>query len=78
MPMLAYRCDACGADCELLMRPSDPPPVCPGCGSGDLRQTLSRVAQAGKTGALIAGARRLAAREGHFSNYAKTERPGRS
>ncbi|TCO72417.1 FmdB family zinc ribbon protein [Rhodovulum euryhalinum] len=75
MPIYAYRCGACGAECEQFVRGDDAPPVCPDCGSADLQRLLSRLARPGKTGKMIEGARRQAAKEGHFSNYAKSERP---
>ncbi|GAA0289692.1 zinc ribbon domain-containing protein [Rhodovulum strictum] len=74
--MHAYRCADCGAECELLVRSTDPLPVCPSCGSADLRRALSRVAPPGQSAKLVSGARKLAAKEGHFSNYSKGERRG--
>ena len=73
MPLYDYRCKACAADFELLVR-SGTATVCPHCGSGELERAISRPAPAGKTAAIVAGARRQAAREGHFSNYSRAER----
>lgn len=74
MPLHDYHCDHCGHDFETLVR-SGTVPACPQCGSTTaLVRQLSRIAPAGTTAALLAGARRQAAREGHFSHYSKAER----
>ncbi|WP_088279798.1 zinc ribbon domain-containing protein [Ideonella sp. A 288] len=73
MPLFDYRCTACQADFELLVR-SSTVPTCPQCGSTALERQLSRLAPAGTSASIVAGARRAAAREGHFSNYSKSER----
>jgi len=76
MPLYSYRCKACDHGFETLVRSSDTP-ACPSCGSGDLTRLLSGVAAEGKSGALLQGARKMAVREGHFSNYSRSERPKR-
>lgn len=73
MPIHDYRCSACGQSFELLVRSSSEP-VCPHCGAATLERQISRIAPAGKSQGLIAGARRAAAKEGHFSNYSQAER----
>jgi putative FmdB family regulatory protein len=73
MPLYDYRCKACQAEFELLVRASTVP-VCPSCGSVDLDRAISRIAPAGKIEAIRASNRRAAAREGHFSNYNQAER----
>ncbi len=73
MPLYDYHCPACGADFELLVR-SSTVPQCPHCQATQLERQLSRIAPAGTSAALIAGARRQAAKEGHFSHYSKAER----
>ena len=73
MPLYDYRCTACRAEFELLVRASTVP-TCPQCGATDLERAVSRVAPAGKSAGIIAAGRRQAAREGHFSNYSKAER----
>lgn len=73
MPLFDYRCDACQAEFELLVRGSTPP-VCPQCGSTQLQRCVSLTAPAGKSAGIIASGRKAAAREGHFSNYSKAER----
>ncbi|ARC90551.1 FmdB family transcriptional regulator [Rhodovulum sp. MB263] len=75
MPIYNYSCTACEAEFELLRSLSDDSaPACPDCGSPDLRRLLSRVATPGGSAKLLKGARSLARKEGHFSNYSKAER----
>ena len=76
--MLIYDfvCTDCAVEFELLMRASDTP-VCPECGTFNLKKCVSLPATPDKTKDMIAGARRQAAREGHFSHYARPERPRR-
>lgn len=76
MPLFDFVCKTCGRSAELLVRGSDVP-VCPECGSAELEKQVSVPAPPGKTAAIVASARRQAAREGHFSNYAPSERPRR-
>ena len=73
MPIYDYHCPQCGHDCELLVR-SSTVPTCPTCQSTSLERQVSLTAPQGTSQALIAGARRAAAREGHFSHYSKAER----
>ena len=73
MPIYDYRCTACGQASELLVR-STAVPTCPHCASPALERQVSRPAPQGTSRALVAGARRAAAREGHFSHYSKAER----
>lgn len=76
MPLHSYRCKACATEFETLVRGSEAP-ACRACGSSDLDRLVSRIAPDGKSGAIIKGARSQAAREGHFSNYSKSELKGR-
>ncbi len=73
MPLYSYRCKACDHGFETLVR-SGETPACPSCGSADLTRQLSNVAPEGKSGAIVQSARRMAAKEGHFSNYSRSER----
>jgi putative FmdB family regulatory protein len=73
MPMHDFRCEACEAVFEQLVRASAQP-VCPHCGSTALQRLLSRTAPPGKSAGIAASARKAAAREGHFSNYSAAER----
>ena len=73
MPIYDYRCKACNAEFELLVRGATAP-ACPMCGATELERALSRIAPAGKIAGVVAAGRRQAAREGHFSHYSRTER----
>jgi putative FmdB family regulatory protein len=73
VPIYDYRCNGCGQPCELLVR-SSTVPTCPHCASTALERQVSLTAPQGASRKLIAGARRAAAKEGHFSNYSKAER----
>ncbi len=73
MPIYDYRCKACQAQFELLVRGTTAP-ACPRCGVTDLERALSRIAPAGKNAGVLAAGRRQAAREGHFSHYSPGER----
>ncbi len=76
MPIHDFHCKQCDRAFELLVRGSAAP-ICPGCGSADVEKLVSLPAPQGKTAGLIARGRSQAAREGHFSNYSPSERPGR-
>jgi putative FmdB family regulatory protein len=68
MPIYDFRCSACGAAFEALVR-GDTSPACKSCASTAVERQVSLTAPAGTSAALIASGRRAAAREGHFSNY---------
>jgi putative FmdB family regulatory protein len=74
MPLFDYHCRACAHDFERLVSAREEP-VCPGCGSNQLDKRMSVPAGPGKSKAVIASARRQAAREGHFSNFSRSEKP---
>lgn len=74
MPIYDYRCTACGKTFELLVRAATVP-TCPACGSEALDRLVSAPAAPGQSADLIARARRQAAREGHFSHYARLDKP---
>ena len=74
MPLYDYRCTACSSSFELLVR-SSTVPACPQCGSQQLERQVSLTAPQMQSRKIIQSARRLAAREGHFSNYSASERP---
>ncbi|WP_119154752.1 FmdB family zinc ribbon protein [Caldimonas tepidiphila] len=76
MPLYDYRCTACNAAFELLVRASTVA-VCPQCGSAQLERQVSLPAPQMQSPGIIARARQQAAREGHFSHYAPSERPRR-
>ena len=73
MPIYDYRCAACGQPCELLVR-SSTVPTCPHCASTALQRQVSLTTRQGSSKAVIASARRAAAKQGHFSHYSKAER----
>jgi putative FmdB family regulatory protein len=73
MPLFDYRCTACGAGFELLVRGTTVP-ACAGCGSTLLERQVSMPAPQGTTQSTLAAGRRAAARQGHFSNYSRAER----
>lgn len=72
MPIYAYRCADCNHDFELLVR-SSTVPACPACGSLKLDKQVAAIAPHSKSAAIIASGRRAAAKEGHFSNYSKSD-----
>ena len=49
MPIYGYDCNSCGHEFETLVRSSDKP-VCPSCGSADLKKQLSLIASPAKGG----------------------------
>jgi putative FmdB family regulatory protein len=73
MPIYDFRCGACGAAFEALVR-GDALPVCKSCASTAVERQVSLIAPAGTSAAIIASGRRAAAREGHFSNYSAADR----
>jgi hypothetical protein len=48
-------------------------PACPSCG-GELERLISRAAPQGKSDGVKKAARAQAAREGHLSNFSRSER----
>ena len=72
MPLYSYRCTGCDTPFETLVRSSEIP-ACPSCGSGQLERLVSLPALEGKTRQVMGMARAQAAREGHLSNYSKSE-----
>jgi len=73
MPIHDYRCTGCGRQFELLVR-GGTTPACPFCANAALERQVSLPAPRGTSRELIAGARREAARQGHFSHYGSAER----
>ena len=64
MPIYDFRCDACGAEFEELVRAQELP-RCPSCGAGEPRRLLSQVAPTPRIGLRGGDARRSdAARRG--------------
>ena len=75
MPLYGFHCRKCGDDVELLVG-FDEAPKCPGCGSRKMDRLMSRVAPPGKSKGIIKAARAQAGREGHLSNFSRSERKG--
>ncbi len=73
MPLYSYHCKKCDTDMELLVRLSAAP-VCKSCGSPELERLMSRPAAQGKSDGIKKTARAQAAREGHLSNFSRSER----
>lgn len=72
MPLHTYHCTACDNVFETLVRSSDVP-ACPSCGSEKLERQVSQIAPDNKLNGVVSRARAQAAKEGHFSNYSKSE-----
>jgi putative FmdB family regulatory protein len=75
MPIYDFQCNDCKQTFELLVMGSAAP-TCPACGGPRLEKLVSLTAPQGKSAGIVAGARAQAAREGHFSHYKPSERPG--
>jgi putative FmdB family regulatory protein len=75
MPLYSFHCAQCDKDVELLIGFSEKP-TCPFCGGADMQRLMSRVAPEGKSAGIVKSARAQAAREGHLSNYSRSERRG--
>ncbi|GLU32180.1 zinc ribbon domain-containing protein [Trinickia caryophylli] len=73
MPLHDYVCRDCSQHFEALVR-SGATAVCPHCGSTSLEKQVSAPAPPGRSKAIVAAARRQAAREGHMSNFSAAER----
>lgn len=73
MPLFDYRCKACNARFELLVRASTVP-TCPHCASTALDKCVSRIAPAGTIEAIRLSHRRAADAAGHFNHYSQAER----
>jgi putative FmdB family regulatory protein len=76
MPLYDFRCQQCETVSELLIR-AGTGAVCPECGSEKLEKLLSAPNATGRTQTFLNNARKVAAAEGHFSNYSRSERPRR-
>lgn len=77
MPFFTYHCSGCDSVFETLVR-GDEVPACPQCGGEKLeKQVSSAAAIHGKLKAAMSAGRAAAAREGHFSNYSKSELKGK-
>jgi len=73
MPLYSYHCTKCDNEFELLVGSADVP-VCPSCGGDKLERLMSRIAPDGKSRGYAKTMRAAAARQGHLSNYSRSER----
>jgi putative FmdB family regulatory protein len=73
MPLYSYVCTACNHDFETLVTTGESP-VCPACGSSALNRRIGTIAPDAKSPGLLKKGRQQAAREGHFSNYSRSDR----
>ncbi|CCG41873.1 FmdB family zinc ribbon protein [Magnetospirillum molischianum] len=76
MPIFSFRCTKCSEEFETLVMGSESP-TCPACSSSALERLVSAPSVGGKTEAALGRVRQQAAREGHFSNYSRSELKGR-
>jgi putative FmdB family regulatory protein len=73
MPLYSFHCKKCDSDMELLVD-ANSRPTCSHCGSPRLTRLMSRVPPPGKSRGYAKTMRAQAAREGHLSNYSRSER----
>lgn len=76
MPIFSFRCIKCSEEFEVLVMGSDSP-SCPSCSGTELERLVGAPSLGGKTEAALSRVRQQAAREGHFSNYSRSELKGR-
>lgn len=74
MPIYDFQCQRCGHAFEALVRSSSAVPTCSACASTEVGRQVSAPVAPGKSKAIISSNRRLAAAQGHFSNYDPGER----
>ncbi len=73
MPLYSYHCAKCDNEFEALVGAADVP-ACPSCGGDKLERLMSHVAAEGKSRGFAKKMRSQAAREGHLSNFSRSER----
>jgi putative FmdB family regulatory protein len=73
MPLYGFHCAPCDKEVELLIGFSETP-ICPDCGGQKMTRLVSRPAPEAKSRGIIKSARAQAAREGHLSNFNRSER----
>lgn len=76
MPLFTYRCTGCDETFETLVR-SGETPECPKCQGTELEKQIGNTAPVSKLKSVVSSARKQAAKEGHFSNYSKSEMKGK-
>jgi len=75
VPIFDFRCRRCEHTFEAILLSRDEEVRCPTCDSPEIVKLVSPIAPPPQSQALVKQARAQAAREGHFSNYAASERP---
>ncbi len=73
MPLYGYHCKKCDGEMELLVD-TDSDAACRYCGSRRLERLISRVAVPGRSRAFAKAMRAQAGREGHLSNFSRSQR----
>jgi hypothetical protein len=73
MPLYSCQCGKCDKKVGLPVGFSAEP-ACQSCGSRKMTRPMSRPAAPGKTKAVVKAARAQVAREGHLSNFSRSER----
>jgi putative FmdB family regulatory protein len=73
MPLFGFHCKKCDKEMELLID-TDAVAACRYCGSRRLQRLMSRVAPPGRSRGFAKAMRAQAGREGHLSNFSKSER----
>lgn len=73
MPLYSFHCKKCDKEMELLID-SETVATCGHCGSRRLERLMSRVAPPGRSRAFAKAMRAQAGREGHLSNFGRSER----
>jgi putative FmdB family regulatory protein len=71
MPLYDYTCKKCGQTFELLVM-SSTTPACPHCGGARLQKLVSAPIAPGRSAGIIAAGRARAAKQGHTSNYRRS------
>ncbi|MBY0578067.1 MAG: zinc ribbon domain-containing protein [Burkholderiales bacterium] len=74
MPIYDYKCLDCNAIFDKLVMGATKV-SCPQCNSENLEKLVSKPAPRSFTAEIVSGARKQAAKEGHFSNYKSSEKP---
>ncbi|GEO82057.1 FmdB family zinc ribbon protein [Pararhodospirillum oryzae] len=78
MPIYTFHCLRCNEEFQSLVSSSaGEAPACPACGASGAERLPAAPAIGGRGKAALSSARAQAAKEGHFSNYSKSELKGK-
>lgn len=77
MPIYSFHCARCDEEFESLVSSGGEAPACPACGSTGADRLPASPSIGGRLKSTVQRARTLAAKEGHFSNYSKSELKGK-